>query len=431
MVTDADRAFLSRLITENRLKMPSKMLTFLTERKRYKFAWGGRGGAKTYSGSKILLYRANQEKLKILCTREIQETIRDSIHSELAELINRYEYSDFTVTRDSILNERTGSEFIFAGLYQQGRKQSIKGITGVDICLIEEAQAVSQGSLEVLTPTIRKDGSEIWAFYNPRLPDDPIELLRTRIPAKEKLEVQIGWEDNKFLSEAIIKDIMISKEAYDKGIDDSYLHIWQGQPVSLSDRAVFKQKEILQAVNREITSEGGIEIGCDIARFGADRSVYFKRKGFKVISWRQYQGISVVENANLIMDFADHDKNVRIKVDDSGVGGGVTDILRSNGYRVIPVNNGQEPKDKDRYNNAISEQWFELKEKIGQISIPDIQDLKSELMMREWKLDSRARRQIESKEEYKKRGFRSPDLADALLLTFYQPNRDWISLEII
>jgi phage terminase large subunit len=99
----------------------------------------------------------------------------------------------------------------------------------------------------------------------------------------------------------------------------------------------------------------------------------------------------------------------------------LTDILKSKGYNIFPVNNGQQAKDSDRYNNAISEQWFELKEKINEISLPDIQDLKTELMMREWKLDNKGRRIIESKEEYKKKGFRSPDFADALLLCFYNP----------
>ena len=431
MVSDKDLAFLNRLIIENRLVMPDKMKPFLNEKRRYKFAWGGRGGAKTYSGSKILLYLANQKKLKILCTREIQESIRDSIHSELSEIIKEYQYTDYDVTQTSIINKKTGSQFIFAGLYQQGKKQSVKGITGVDICLVEEAQAVSSASLDVLTPTIRKEGSEIWFFYNPRLPDDPVEMLRGRIPATDKLEVNIGWEDNPFLSEAIIKDIQISKEAYEKGIDDSYLHIWMGQTVSLSDKSIFKQREIIEAVNRDIPAEGGVEIGADIARYGTDRTVFFKRKGHKVIDYRMYQGMSVTDVARNLMDFAEHDKTIRIKVDDSGVGGGVTDILKDARYKVVPVNNGQQAKDPDKYNNAITEQWFELKNIISQISIPDIQDLKSELMLREWKLDSKARRVVESKEEYKKKGFRSPDYADSILLCYYVPNREWISMDVI
>ncbi len=432
MISEKETAFLSRIIEENRLSMPEKMKNLYTVKKRYKFVYGGRGGAKTYSGSKILLYIANQSKKRILCTREIQNTIRESIHSELSGIIQKYNYSDvYEITQYSIINNKTKSDFIFTGLKDQGNKQSVKGIAGVDICLIEEAQAVSQGSLDVLIPTIRAQDSELWFFYNPRLPDDPVELLRNKIPLEDKLEINIGWEDNPFLSTEILRDIQISKAAYDKGLDDSYLHIWQGQPVSLSDRAVFKQKEIISAVNREISLEGAIEIGVDVARFGTDRTVYFKRKGMKIIDWKMYQGLNVVDNANYVMDFADRDKKIRIKVDDSGVGGGVTDMLKSQGYNVLPVNNGQQAKDPDKYNNAISEQWFELKNKINEISIPDIQDLKSELMMREWKLDNKGRRVIESKEEYKKKGFRSPDFADAFLLCYYEPGPILRTLQVL
>lgn len=416
---------------EARIAMPEKIKPFLTEHRRYKFAWGGRGGSKTYSGCKILLYLADKRKIKILCAREIQNTIKESIHSEISGIIERYGYSNYDVTQNSIIHTITGSQFIFTGLLHQDQKQSVKGISGVNICLVEEAQAISDGSLKVLLPTIRAQGSEIWFFYNPLLPDDPVELLRCNTPADRKLEININWEDNPYLSEDIKADILQSKKAYDDGISDSYLHIWMGQPVSLSDRSVFKQKEIMQASNRSIRDEGQIEIGADIARFGADRTVLFKRKGHKVIDWKQYQGIDTVAITQNIIDLAEHNKAIRIKVDDSGVGGGVTDQLRHQGYKAIPVNNGQAAKDQDKYNNAISEQWFELKNKINEISIPDIQDLKSELMMREWKLDSKARRQIESKEEYKKKGFRSPDFADALLLCFYEPQEYGAKVEFI
>jgi phage terminase large subunit len=426
-ITQSEKELYNLLLIENKLRMPEKMKAFLKEKKRYKFAWGGRVASKTVSICKSLLYIADTKKVRILCTREIQNSIKESVHSELSNLIDNLGYSNFEITNNSIFNVQTKSEFLFAGLWGQEKKQSIKGYDSIDIAWVEEAQAVSQGSLNILLPTIRKESSEIWFSYNPRLPDDPIELLRNRIPISDKVEVPINWIDNPYLSNSILKDIELSKQAYDNGISDDYLHVYLGMPICFSDKAIFKQKEIVESINRNISDEGQIEIGADIARFGGDRIVFFKRKGLKVIDFKVYQQLSTVETARYLMDFAENDKTISIKIDDTGIGGAITDMLLDQHYNVSPVNFGSSPKDKNKYNNAISEMWFEVKNKINDISIMDIQELKSELLTREWKLDDKGRRCVERKEDYKKRGFRSPDFADALLLCFYNPenNLEW------
>ena len=426
----SDVELLELLIIENRIRMPVKMQPVMTP-KRYKFMWGGRAGSKTYSCGKALLKRANEEKIKVLCAREFQNSIAESVHSELSGLIDELNYTDYEVTKNSIYNVRTKSEFIFAGLTGQDKKQSVKGFADVDVCWIEEAQSISKGSLDILLPTIRKQGSEIWFTYNIRLSDDPVELLRRKIEDKDKVEININWYDNPYLSDVILADIQRDKKLYEDNVNDDYLHTWLGNPINISDKSIFKVKEIDEAINREINDEGQIEIGVDVARFGGDRSVMFKRKGLKVIDYRVFEKIDTVELTRQVIDFADRDRAIKIKVDDSGVGGGVTDQLKDGGYNVIPVNNGQKAMDSDKYNNAISEMWFTLKEKINDISLMDIQDLKSELLTREWKLDNKARRVVESKDDYKKRGFRSPDFADALLLCFYQPEEEYFNVEVL
>lgn len=435
---DVQKEYYRLLVLENRERMPGKLRPFLTERRRYKFAHGGRGGAKTVSFSKALLYLANEEQKKILCTREVQNSIRDSVHSQLAGLIDELEYSDYRVEVNSIYNVRTDSEFIFKGLWGQEKTQSVKGLANIDIAWVEEAQAVSKGSLDILIPTIRKAGSELWFGYNPLLPDDPVELLRQSIPDEDKLDVEINWEDNPYLTEVILRDIILSKQAYEEGRSDDYLHIWKGMTVAISDRTIFKKREIDGAVTRLIPDTGRFEVGADIARYGSDRTVFFKRKGMVIKDHYMAQGLSVPEVARRLVNFAgDETKNV--KTDDSGVGGGVTDLVQEEYNRrnegknfddmqfVTPINNGSAPKDKDKYNNAISEMWFELKNQISEVSIPDIQELKSELLTREWTIDNHGRRVVESKEAYKKRGYRSPDYADALLLCFYNPDSAWLA----
>ena len=186
---------------------------------------------------------------------------------------------------------------------------------------------------------------------------------------------------------------------------------------------------------------GDIEIGVDVARGGGDDTVFFKRKGMKVIDYKiiPSKAMPTREKTEYISDeleiFADQKKKIRIKVDDTGVGGGVTDIMQRREYNIVPVNFQQKAKDETHYANAICEMWYEVAKIIEQIACPFdpnkepvIKRLQAELVNRKKPkspsgvirpLDNRGRLQIESKDDYKKRGFQSPDIADAFLLCFY------------
>jgi phage terminase large subunit len=117
--------------------------------------------------------------------------------------------------------------------------------------------------------------------------------------------------------------------------------------------------------------------------------------------------------------FANYDKSILIKVDDTGVGGGVTDEMMRRGYNIMAINFGAKPKDKNKYPNLISEAWFYMAEIMPTIQLEMDSDLLMELSSRRWVMDNRGRRGVESKEAYKKRGYRSPDMADATILCFY------------
>jgi len=174
--------------------------------------------------------------------------------------------------------------------------------------------------------------------------------------------------------------------------------------------------------------DGQEEVGIDVARGGTDDTLMFKRKGLKVTDKKLLVSKQLPEKAKLVYiseeaeRFAAFNKKIRIKVDDTGVGGGLTDILQAKGYTVVPVNFGAEAKEPDKYPNTISEMWFEVGKIIHEISCPMSDRLRTELVNRKQKsLDKKGRRVVESKDEYKARGFRSPDEADAFLLTFYDP----------
>jgi phage terminase large subunit len=408
-----------RLVLENRKRMPIAIRKALEDKIRYVFLHGGRGGAKSESVAKWILAKANKKKLRVLCTREIQVSIKDSVYMLLKDLIGQLMYTDYKCTDNSIVNTKTGSEFLFLGMWQQEKKQTLKSLANIDICWIEEAQTISKGSLDLLDPTIRKSGSRIIATFNRFLPIDPIWSFKELIEPEDKADVQINYDGNPYLPDTLRKQAERSKKAFEEGFSEDYLHIWLGNPVGLSEKALITLREVEESVNREATEEGQIEVGVDVARFGKDKTVLIKRKGLIMLDCQAYSKTSVIDTFKLVVDYVGNNTSIPIKVDDTGVGGGVTDMLNEYGFNAIPVNNGESANEKDKYMNKGSEIWFDFKKKLKQIKLMDIPELKNELVTREWKIDMKGRRAIESKEDYKKRGYHSPDLADACMLAFY------------
>ena len=143
-------------------------------------------------------------------------------------------------------------------------------------------------------------------------------------------------------------------------------------------------------------------IGCDVARFGDDRTVIYMRKGLKIVDSRTLRKADTVEVAQEIMTMAG-DKKPRINIDDTGVGGGVTDHLMHKGYNVNPVNFGSNAIDNDKFANTISEMWFHFKDIIDTVQLPDDTTLMEELTDRYYSFDTKERKKIESKDDYKKR----------------------------
>jgi phage terminase large subunit len=175
-------------------------------------------------------------------------------------------------------------------------------------------------------------------------------------------------------------------------------------------------------------TEGADEGGIDVARGGTDDTVFKHRKGMKLIDSKTISTANLPEKAKLVFisdeakRFFGYNKKMLIKIDDTGVGGGVTDILQDDGYTVAPVCFGGEAGDPNRYPNVASEMWFEVGKIVHEIACPENNRLMTELVNRKSKgLDKKGRRLIESKDDYKARGFRSPDDADAFLLAFYEP----------
>ena len=220
---------------EVRIKIPP-FYTFLAFPKRYKSIYGGRGAGRSWSICRMLLGMASAKKLRILCTREYQASIKESVHQLLSsqiELLGLQEY--FTVTRDSI-RSRCGSEFIFKGL--KINPTEIKSLEGVDICFVEEAQSISNESWELLIPTIRKDGSEIWLSWNTGETKDPTYQRFVANMPDDCISKKATWRDNPYFPATLERE-----RAYLQRVDtEAYQHVWEGEPRSISDACILKGK---------------------------------------------------------------------------------------------------------------------------------------------------------------------------------------------
>jgi phage terminase large subunit len=214
------------------IQFPRK-LQFLFRKKRYKVLYGGRGSAKSWSIARALfilalnpalLFGDDRKSIRILCARELQNSIKESVHQLLRDQIEQMGLSAFFNITDSSITSLNGSEFIFSGIKQNVTK--IKSMEGIDIVWVEEAEKVSHNSWQVLIPTIRKDGSEIWVSFNP---DEETDATSQRFlvnppPADVATIVKLNWTDNPWFNAELRKE-----KDYLYAVDtDAAEHVWGG-----------------------------------------------------------------------------------------------------------------------------------------------------------------------------------------------------------
>lgn len=239
---------------------PDFLPLFDTEHPDYytrNLAWyGGRGGMKSWQIARGLLLRGLKGNELILCAREFQNSIGDSVLKLLEEQMYMMGIQDlYEVQRNSIISKINKTRFIFKGLKRN--INSIKSTEGITICWVEEAQVVCQDSWDILTPTIRMENSQIIASFNPYLEADPTYVRYVADPIPNLFIRKVNHDSNPFFPEVLRKEM-----AWDKNHDnEKYLHIWEGVPLKRLESLVFKNYRI----------DGNIGPGeKDIIRFGAD-----------------------------------------------------------------------------------------------------------------------------------------------------------------
>lgn len=206
---------------------------------RYKALFGGRGGGKSRSVATALVLKAAQKPERILCAREVQKSIKDSVKRLLDDEIDRMGLRSFYTSTETEIRGANGSLFLFAGL--RGNAAGIKSLEGVTIAWTEEASTISKASLETLVPTIRSPNSELWFTWNPDLATDPIDMMfRGEHPPPDAIVKQINFEDNPWFPEVLRLEM-----EWDRQRDpEKYAHIWLGEYRRNAEARVFKNWRI-------------------------------------------------------------------------------------------------------------------------------------------------------------------------------------------
>jgi phage terminase large subunit len=205
----------------------------LFKKARYKICFGGRGGAKSWGIARALLIMAARKPLRILCAREFQASIKDSVHKLLCDQIEALGLLPFYEITQTSIRGLNGSEFAFIGL--KNNPTNIKSFEGVDICWVEEGQTVSRLSWNILIPTIRKAGSEIWVSFNPDLETDETYQRFVVKPPRDAVIIKINWSDNPWFPETL----KLEKDALKERDPSAYNNVWEGMCRRTVDGAIF------------------------------------------------------------------------------------------------------------------------------------------------------------------------------------------------
>jgi len=271
--------------TQINIAIPDK-LSFLFAPHRYKVAYGGRGSSKSWSMVIALIVKSLEKRIRILCCREVQKSIRDSVHRLIGDQIERLGLgSYFEITQREIKCKRTGSVFLFAGL-ADNTVESIKSFEGCDICFVEEGQTVSERSWKILIPTIRADNSEIWVAFNPELATDPTyeRFVTCANQIEDCVSVEINYDDNPYFPN-VLRMEMEQLKANDI---EAYNNIWLGKCKRHGNAVIFRDKYISYDFDDKVGDDWSPFYGADWG-FANDPTTFIKSYVYERVLYIQHE----------------------------------------------------------------------------------------------------------------------------------------------
>jgi phage terminase large subunit len=422
---------------------------------------GGRASSKSWDAAGFATFLTDNYKLRVLCVRQLQNRIEESVYALLKIQIDRFGLGGrFRILDNKILNSGTGSEFMFYGLWRHIAE--IKSLESVDILWIEEGHSLTEEQWKILEPTIRKEGSQVWIVFNPFLATDFAYQRFVVNPPPETIVRLINYDENPFLSSTMIKIIEAAKAESEANGDDEFAHIYLGQPRDDDDNVIIKRSWILAAVDAHkalnITPSGAKRIGFDVADSGNDKCATVFAHGC-VVSWADMwkAGEDELLKSCTRVYHAARDRSASVTYDSIGVGAGCgakfgelnASLKDANRVTYAKFNAGgavwrpeavysQQIKNKDMFSNIKAQAWWLLADRFrntynairnGQhfkddelISLssemPHLELLITELSTPKRDYDQNGRVKVESKKDLAKREIASPNVADAIVMAF-------------
>lgn len=407
------------------LNIPPKLYPMLTDFNKYKYFLlvGGRGSSKTQSIARLIAYLMEQRKIRVVCGREIQANIQESVYTVLKDLIDKYTLA-FEVQASKLTHKLKGSVCTFKGFREQGAI-NVKGLEGVDVVWIDEAQSIQQLTLDMLIPTIRKDNAKIFFSMNRYLRSDAVyNFLAGR---SDCLLIHINYFENPFCPLSLKHEAETMRVKSER----DYNHIYLGEPLEAADDYLFNYGKLDKAMS--VQAFGDVYgrqrvMGIDFAAQGNDQCVASILDRHSNVHWKLEERVAWHEPDSMssigkIVDLIGKYKPNVVTLDVGGMGHVVHDRLTEIKMQVERFDGGStQGIDKVHYVNARAEgyyvlnDWFENEYLI--IDRKDIEVIK-ELEKIKMKYRSDGRRIIQPKLDMKKEIGYSPDSADSLMMAVY------------
>ncbi len=453
------------LLPESRPTLNPVLRDFWLAPARHKVLYGGRASSKSWDAAGFAVYLADNYRLRILCARQFQNKIEESVYALLKIQIVRFGLQHrFKILSNKIINTATGSEFLFYGLWRHS--EEIKSLEGIDICWLEEAHGVTARQWEILAPTIRKAHSQFWIIFNPRLASDFVYRRFVLQPPPDSVVRKINYLENPFLSNTMLKMINAAK-ASDEA---EYNHVYLGMPRVDDEASIIKRAWVMAAIDAHKVLGFGLEgepagvrrIGFDVADSGQDRCALVAVYG-SVIVWaeewqaredellksctRTYQEASA-RGASIIYDSIGVGAAAGAKfaelnaVQQQQMPYRLVSYARFNAASAVAkpdAKYGHTPTcNKDMFANLKAQTWWGLADRFRNtynaitrgepcleaemVSIdsrcPHLERLIDELCTPRRDYDPYGRVKVESKKDLARRDVPSPNLADACVMAF-------------
>jgi len=405
------------------MNLPEKLMPIVSEFNKYRYTLidGGRGGGKTQAIARLILYLADIYKMRVVCGREVQNTIEESVYTVFRDLIFESKL-DFKVLKTRIDANKTGTQIMFKGFREQGAV-SIKGLEGVDILWIDESQSIKKNTLDIIIPTIRKEDAKVFFTMNRWLKNDPV--YKEFIGRDDCLHIHINYDENKYCTDALKHEAEVCRT----NNPDDYGHIWLGQPMEEADNYLFSEVKCDACRSIDFLGCGYHEVvmGVDVARYGGDKcqALILQRRGpmkYHVKHREAWGKKSLMESTGRIIDLQSRFKPDTTVIDGDGMGAGIVDRMGELQNKVIEFRAGKSDKQirPDNFENMRTECYYDLEELVAQERIEINDDaLIDSLLSIMYTHKSNGIRMLLTKEQMRSKGFKSPDEADALMMALY------------